>query len=90
MVRTKEEMVAWLLTEKKKIEGHMCGLPRTGFWCGYYQGKLDLIDFQLRYYTDNWSEKFGGVTEIPKMKADHKHKGKCKLRHLIRKVFQVK
>lgn len=63
MARTKEEMVAYLLSQKHNVERHIMGLPPTGFWRGYYQGKLDLIDFQLRYYTDNWSQSFGGITE---------------------------
>lgn len=70
MARTKEEMVEYLLAQRRLVEGHMCGLPRSGFWTGYYQGKLDLIDFQLRYYTGNWSEKFGGLTESTRMKEN--------------------
>lgn len=66
MARTKEEMVAYLLAQKRNAEYQMSGLPPTGFWRGYYQGKLDLIDFQLRYYTDNWSQSFGGLTEEKK------------------------
>lgn len=63
MAKTAEEMVAYLLAQRKTVEGHTCGLPAGSYWDGYYKGKLDMIDFQLCYYTDNWSKEFGGLTE---------------------------
>lgn len=61
MDKSVEELVSWLLIEKSHAEYHIQGLPRDSFWKGYYQGKLDEIDFMLRFIKDDWSKKYGGV-----------------------------
>lgn len=63
MVRLTKEMKQYLLAQKKNIEYQLQGLPAGSFWQGYYQGKLDQIDFTLRFGTGDWSREFGGTIE---------------------------
>lgn len=63
MIETAKEVIEYLLIEKSKFERQMEGIPAENYWKGYYQGKLDLIDFTLRRITDNWNEKYGGLAK---------------------------
>lgn len=87
MVRLTKEMKQYLLAQKKNIEYQLQGLPAGSFWQGYCQGKLDQIDFALRFGTGNWSRKFGGTTE--KFRREDKRRIRQKIRYLIQK-FQGK
>lgn len=63
MARLTKEMKQYLLAQKKNAEYQLQGMPAGSFWQGYYQGKIDQIDFTLRFGTGDWSRKFGGTTE---------------------------
>lgn len=63
MARLTKEMKQYLLAQKKNAEYQLQGLPVGSFWQGYYQGRIDQIDFALRFGTGNWSREFGGTTE---------------------------
>lgn len=63
MDKSVDEIISWLLSEKSRAEYHSEGLPADSFWKGYYQGKLDEIDFILRFIKDDWSKKYGGVSQ---------------------------
>ena len=63
MDKSVDEIISWLLSEKSCAEYHSEGLPADSFWKGYYQGKLDEIDFILRFIKDDWSKKYGGVSQ---------------------------
>lgn len=87
MARLTKEMKQYLLTQKKNAEYHLQGLPVGNFWQGYYQGKIDQIDFTLRFGTGDWSRRFGGTTE--KLRREDKGRIKQKIKYLIQK-FQDK
>lgn len=88
MMKLNKEMRQYLLSQRRSAEYHMQGQKAGGFWQGYYQGKLDQIDFTLRFATGRWHKQFGGVTEKPRLDVRQRLKQKC--RYLIRKVFQEK
>lgn len=87
MVRLTKEMKQYLLAQKKNAEYQLQGMPAGSFWQGYYQGKLDQIDFALRFGTGNWSGKFGGTTD--KFRREDKRRIKQKIKYLMQK-FQGK
>lgn len=62
MARLTKEMKQYLLTQQEVAEYHLQGLPAGSFWQGYYQGKIDQIDFVLRFGTGKWYKQFGGLT----------------------------
>lgn len=69
MVQLTKEMKQYLLAQKKNIEYQLQGLPAGSFWQGYCQGKLDQIDFALRFGTGDWSREFGGTIEKSRWKV---------------------
>lgn len=87
MTRLTKEMKQYLLAAKKNAEYQLQGLPAGSFWQGYYQGKLDQIDFILRFATGRWHKQFGGITE--KLRREDKKRIRQKIKCLIRK-FQAK
>lgn len=87
MARLTKEMKQYLLAQKKNAEYHLQGIPAGSFWQGYYQGKIDQIDFALRFGTGNWSRRFGGIIE--KLRREDKRRIKQKIKYLIQK-FQGK
>lgn len=87
MARLTKEMKQYLLVQKKNAEYQLQGMPAGSFWQGYYQGKLDQIDFALRFGTSDWSREFGGTTE--KFRREDKRRIRQKIKYLIQK-FQDK
>lgn len=69
MARLTKEMKQYLLAQKKNAEYQLQGMPAGSFWQGYYQGKIDQIDFALRFGTGDWSRRFGGTTEKSRWKV---------------------
>lgn len=87
MARLTKEMKQYLLAQKKHVEYQLQGLPAGSFWQGYYQGKLDQIDFALRFGTGKWHQKFGGLTW--QLRREDKKRIRQKIKCLIQK-FQTK
>lgn len=49
MGKTIEELKIYLEQNKKLNQSHIKGMPIDGYFCGYYQGKLDMIDWIERF-----------------------------------------
>lgn len=81
MARLTKEMKQYLLVQKKNAEYQLQGMPAGSFWQGYYQGKLDQIDFALRFGTNDWSREFGGTTEKSRWKV--KERILRKVKHML-------
>jgi len=81
MARLTKEMKQYLLVQKKNAEYQLQGMPAGSFWQGYYQGKLDQIDFALRFGTSDWSREFGGTTEKSRWKV--KERILRKVKHML-------
>lgn len=89
MARLTKEMKQYLLAAKKNAEYQLRGLPDGSYWQGYYQGKLDQIDFALRFGTGKWHWSFGGLIEEHRLKRESKKRIRQGVKRLMQK-FQAK
>ena len=55
-----DELIEYLLNGKETFEYLRADSEPNSYYIGYYQGKLDLTDYTLRFIADDPDKSFGG------------------------------